>query len=180
MIILAFFIFLYLSLPFVENKDVCSKYKGAYMGKPEMNKARAEYVSTNISLRDLSKKYKIPESTLYKRSASENWTEKREKHGRKMEERLEQSSIDSLTKYYSAVERLISKVDSLIESCEKPADIKALSGVLKDIKDIKGLKSDLDIEEQKAKIESLRRGMAEDTAREITVSFGGEAKKYLN
>jgi hypothetical protein len=53
------------------------------VAKPNWNKIRNEYVSTNISQRKLSEKYKVSFNTLKDRAKRENWTKcKDETHHR--------------------------------------------------------------------------------------------------
>ena len=57
--------------------------------------------------------------------------------------------------------------------------LKHLTSAIKDIKDIKGIKSDIDLKEQNARIDKLRKeieGEKKDT--NITITFGDEVKKY--
>lgn len=60
--------------------------------------------------------------------------------------------------------------------------IKLMTGALKDLRSLKGLdKSALDIEEQKARIEKLRReAMVEEENREITVSIRGMTQDEID
>lgn len=55
-------------------------------------------------------------------------------------------------------------------------DLKALVSALKDIKDIKGERSALDLKEQEARIKALER-KGTDTAPSVTVEIG-EANEY--
>jgi hypothetical protein len=57
--------------------------------------------------------------------------------------------------------------------------LKHLTSAIKDIKDIKGIKSDIDIQEQNARIDKLRKEIdsgQKDT--NINITFGDEVKKY--
>ena len=57
--------------------------------------------------------------------------------------------------------------------------IKHFTSALKDIKDIKGIKSDLDLREQEARIEKLRKdAMTEEEDSEIVVTMEGGIGKY--
>jgi hypothetical protein len=55
--------------------------------------------------------------------------------------------------------------------------LKSLSGTIKDIKDIQSIKTELDIEEQKARIANLKKQTeSENTTNEVVVTIaGGEA-----
>ena len=57
--------------------------------------------------------------------------------------------------------------------------LKSLSGTIKDIKDIQSLKTELDIEEQKARIAILKKqAMAEEDSRDIIVRIGSDVEEY--
>ena len=57
--------------------------------------------------------------------------------------------------------------------------IKQCTSALKDIKDIKGIKSDIDLREQEARIEKLRKDAAEEEKdNKISITFIGDAEKY--
>ena len=57
--------------------------------------------------------------------------------------------------------------------------LKHLSGVLKDIKEIKGFKSDADMREQEARIAKLRReAEREEESKDIRVVIDADAEEY--
>jgi hypothetical protein len=59
--------------------------------------------------------------------------------------------------------------------------IKHFTSALKDIKDIKGIKSDMDLKEQEARIDKLRKeAESEQKDTKITVIFDEEIEKYGN
>lgn len=69
--------------------------------------------------------------------------------------------------------KLLIKIDALINNVDDAQGIKQLSSALKDIKEIKGIKSDADMREQEARIEKLRREAEreDDTTNEVEVIF---------
>jgi hypothetical protein len=57
--------------------------------------------------------------------------------------------------------------------------IRHITSSLKDLRDIKGYKSDLDMQEQIARIEKLRKDAEGDTTdKEIKVTIGGDLEVY--
>ena len=68
---------------------------------PEWSKIKAEYLSTDTSLRKLADKYQVPMSALAARSKTEKWTQLREqvahKTDTKMVEKISTSKADALT-----------------------------------------------------------------------------------
>lgn len=67
----------------------------------DWNKIKAEYLSTNTSLRKLADKYQVPMSALAARSKTEKWTQLREqvahKTETKMVEQISTKKADALT-----------------------------------------------------------------------------------
>lgn len=161
-------------------------------GKTDFRKIKREYVRGNASLKALSEKYKVPYGTLRKKSAAENWIEARNKKRTKAEQLVIDAAArmeaDRFGRILDATDRLLVKVAALIDSPDfetKITDTKSklalreLSGTLKDIKEIQGVKSERDIEEQKARIESLRRGAgASEGDAVIKVTFGAEGEEF--
>lgn len=68
---------------------------------PDWNKVKAEYLSTDTSLRKLADKYHVPLSAIAARSKSENWIQLREqvkdKTETKLVEKISTSKADALT-----------------------------------------------------------------------------------
>lgn len=57
--------------------------------------------------------------------------------------------------------------------------LKHLTSALKDLKEIKGFKSDADMREQEARIRNLQKqAEADNTSKDIEVQFGSEAEEY--
>ena len=63
---------------------------------------------------------------------------------------------------------------------EEARTLKAYSGVLRDLKEVLNIRPELDIKEQEARIEKLRRENARDEeagkAQEIEITYGGAAE----
>ena len=112
-------------------------------------KIKNEYISTNISYRKLAVKNNVSFATLRNRADKEKWVELRKSQQHKHSTKLAQKTIEKLSDeqsdYLVNINKLnfelsdvISKVISQKDIIEKlrPSDIKALTGALKDIKDI--------------------------------------------
>lgn len=148
----------------------------------DWNKIRKEYIKTNISQRALAKKYDISEKAVAKRSKAEGWVALRQqavgKSVAKVVETIANENGKVETKMQGAALALIEKATEGIE-LTNPEDAKALksySGVLRDVKEILSLRSTLDIREQEARIENLRRqaeaGKEEKGAVEVVFNAG--------
>ena len=124
-----------------------------------------EYVTTDISHRELCDKYGICRSTISKKASEENWTEKRNNHRAKTVSKAVNAvgtkQAAMAAKLYGVGGLLLDRVKLLLEdNPELLADtssMKDVSVVLKNLKDLLSVKSDADMREQEARIEKLRR-----------------------
>lgn len=154
--------------------------------KADWNKIRNEYVHGNISIAKLAEKYNCSLSTLAKISTREKWKDQRQKVAKKTAEKVDSAIVkanaNSNIKLYNAADKLLDIVSATLERIaeEEPERFitvyRQLSGTLKDIKDIKSVKSELDLEEQKARIKSLQKQIeAETTDKTVKVVIEGGA-----
>lgn len=147
-----------------------------------------EYVTTDISHRDLAAKYGICRSTVSKKAMTDNWSEKRNNHRSKMVSKAVDAvgtkQVAMAAKLYGVGGLLLDRVKSLLEdSPEVLADTSAMkdvSVVLKNLKDLMSVKSDADMREQEARIEKLRKEAQEDkeTREPIKIILGDGLDKY--
>ena len=77
-------------------------------------------------------------------------------------------------KINNVADKLLEKISSMIEEHEEilynSQSLKHITSALKDIKDIKGLKSDIDLREQEARINKLRKDAEDDDKdKDITI-----------
>ena len=147
-------------------------------------KIKAEYVAGGVSLRKLSEKYEVSFSTIQKKSMEEKWGELRKKSGRKTEEKIievvSSKEADKATNIIDVADKLIGKICEMLDGDVTNAQsIKSLTSALKDLKEIKGYKSDADMREQEARIAKLQKEAQEEAQdREITIVFGSDAEDY--
>jgi hypothetical protein len=152
----------------------------------DWKKIKAEYVAGGVSYRELCEKHGVSESNMRKRAAKEQWTELRNSVDTKNEQLLvdkiagETVSIDE--KYYKLVDKLMSKAEKVIEDMPiwQPSNLKEMATALKYLKECKGVKSDLDIKEQKARIAKLEKEAAEQTneTQSVIVRLEGDVEKW--
>ena len=155
----------------------------------DWTKLKAEYIKGGTSYRKLADKYKVPFGTLRNVAAKEKWRELRDKTRLKTDTKLtdavSKEQTDRLVRIHKVADDLLKQIE-LIVSDFKSDDLimdkqclKQITGALKDIKDIQSLKSPLDIEEQKARIENLRKqSQKEDTVSEVTVTIEGGVNSW--
>ena len=133
-----------------------------------------EYVTTDISHRQLAEKYGICRSTICKKSSEDKWSEKRKKHRDKTVSKAVNAvgtkQAEMAAKLYGVGGLLLDRVKLLLEdSPELLADtssMKDVSVVLKNLKDLLMIKSEIDLREQEARIEKLRREAEPDKGAE--------------
>jgi crotonobetainyl-CoA:carnitine CoA-transferase CaiB-like acyl-CoA transferase len=125
----------------------------------------------------LAEKYDVSFSTIQKKSMEEKWGNLRKKRRRKAEEKIIDSASSKDAKramdLFDIADLLADKVREIAETVRDPDSIKKLTSAIKDIRDIKGVKSDADMREQEARIAKLRREAEreDDTTNEIEVIF---------
>jgi hypothetical protein len=133
-----------------------------------------EYVTTDISHRQLAEKYGICRSTISKKATDDKWSEKRDKHRAntvsKTVNAIGTKQAEMAAKLYGVGGLLLDRVKLLLE--DKPelladtSSMKDVSVVLKNLKDLMSVKSDADMREQEARIEKLRREAEPDKGAE--------------
>lgn len=153
-------------------------------------KLKAEYITDEeMSYRKLAKKHGVSESTLYKRAKSESWHEAKLKHRQttvaKAVAVVEKDQEKRLSRLLIVTDKLLDKIERLVENLSEgdlivdKKGLKDLTGAIKDIKDIQSVKSKIDLQEQQARIDKLRKDAEkEEKDTEIKVVIGGDLEEY--
>ena len=152
----------------------------------DWKKLKAEYIAGGTSYRKLAEKYGVPRSNIERRAKAEKWAELRgqaeAKAEAKMVETISRNHAKNADKIISVADKLLDKIGETIEQMDvmDTQSIKHLSSALKDLRDIKGYKSEADIREQEARIAKLQKdAMAEEKeSNEIKVVIEGSLEKY--
>lgn len=146
---------------------------------------KSEYItaSQKPSYRELAKKYGLNKDTIWKKAKDEDWDEQRRQHIDATQTKILMSDIEqkvsSAEKLNEATEMLLGNVVSLMKSREPDGldtqEMKHISGVLKDVKEILMIKSKKDLDEQDARIAKLRREAEkeENQSRDVTITIAG-------
>lgn len=150
----------------------------------DWNKLKAEYIAGGTSYRKLAKKYGVSFSSVRFKAEQEKWTELKAQAQHSANTKIFESIVEDITEQAVSIDNvaddLLEKIkDMLSKEGLTTQSVKHLTSALKDIKDIKGIRSELDIKEQNARIDKLRKeidGEKKDT--NITITFGDEVKKY--
>ena len=152
----------------------------------DWKKIKAEYVAGGVSYRELCQKHGVSESNMRKRAAKEQWTELRNSIATKNEQllvdKVAEKTVSIDEKYYKLVDKLMSKAEQVIEDMPiwQPSNLKEMATALKYLKECKGVKSDLDIKEQQARIKKLEKEAAEQTeeTRSVVVRLEGDIERW--
>lgn len=146
----------------------------------DYQKIKAEYIAGGTSYRKLAEKYGVPFGTLRRVAKNEGWTQLRtqseHKANTKMVNAISKKKAAKADKIIDVADKLLDKIAEVIDLVTDTQGIKHLTSAIKDIKDIKGIKSDSDLREQEARIAKLQKdATAEDNAlTEIKVTFGSD------
>lgn len=156
------------------------------MPNPNWKKIKAEYLKGGTSLRKLSAKYGVSFSTIQRKCSAEKWTDLRNqtaiKTNTKLTEIVASQEAKKTNTLQDAADALLKRIQEGIHTGAFGNDsqsIKQLTGALKDLQQIKGYKSDLDIKEQEMRIEKLRKEACTDEQNnEIKVVIQSELEEY--
>ena len=150
----------------------------------DWNKLKREYIAGGTSYRKLTAKYGVPLSTLKRVAHDEDWVGLREQCKSKAATKIVEIESD---KQAERMRRLLAVSDNLLDVVEEAVRsfqagelamdrtaLKSLSGTIKDIKEIQNIKTELDIEEQKARIANLKK----QAERDVSVTVSEEVVDY--
>ena len=157
----------------------------------DWTKIKTEYITdSKSSYRKLAQKYDVPFATLQCRARKEGWAELKKQTQddiiTKTIDKDTEKKVDRMTRLYDVTDKLLAKIEETVNQLsptivagEKPI-FKQLSGALKDIKEIQGVKTDRDIREQEARIRNLEKQAKEsdDKPNEITITIAGGEKSW--
>lgn len=143
---------------------------------------KAEYIRGGTSYRKLCAKYGVSFSSLRGIAGKEKWTELREqtqhKSDIKLVEKVSNESSDKGTKIIDVANKLLDRISQTIDTMVviDTQSLKHITSALKDLKDIKGYKSAIDLKEQEARIAKLEKeALAEsnqDNEIKVTIECG--------
>lgn len=152
---------------------------------PDWRKIKAEYIR-GVSYRRLADKYGVSFSSIQKRGAKEKWTDLRKISSRRSDEKIVESVASQEARRVDGIQTV---ADMLLEKIkEGVADgsliidsqsIRQITASIKDLREIKGYKSELDMQEQLARIEKLRKdAQTEEESKDIRVVIENSLDDY--
>ena len=124
---------------------------------------RTEYITGNISHRKLAEKYSAPYTTLKRKASREQWCELRSQYRLKEDSKtLDKASnkrsdarANTIELFDTACDLLLNRAITLASNELTSQEMRQLSATLKDLKELKNIRSDADIREQEARIKKL-------------------------
>lgn len=145
-------------------------------------KIKAEYIAGGTSYRKLAEKYGVSRTTLEKTAKDEKWTELRRQAEGKAEAKIVETISDQNAKKAATLndiaDILADRIKALAEKAEDADTIKKLTSAAKDIRDIKGIKTDTDLREQEARIRKLEQECAEQKDTRVIVQFEEDMTRW--
>ena len=147
---------------------------------------KTEYITTETSYRKLAQKYGIHYKVISDRGKSEGWVELRSQHRdktlTKTLDKISQQEANRAAKIYSVADKLLLKIEAMADRPEPLTEkgLRALTASVKDLRDVLGVKSDLDKQEQKARIANLQKqaDKTDDNKEPIKVIIGDDLSDY--
>ena len=154
--------------------------------RSEWQKIKTEYISNaNISIRQLAAKYGISYSALCQRCAREKWVEARKQKqsilDAKVIERAAEREADRAAATYDAADMALETITALLQKdvdtdTISVADLKTITGALKDIKYVLGIRNETEKAIQEERLEALRREKKREEQQDdktVTLVFKG-------
>lgn len=128
----------------------------------DWKKVKAEYIAGGTSYRKLAAKYGVSFSTLRDIAIREKWTDLKAQAHNKSVTKLVESIGEQNGTYEVSVnavaDKLLNKITEMLTlDCLNSQSVKHLTSALKDIKEVKGIKSNIDLKEQEARIAKLQK-----------------------
>lgn len=131
---------------------------------PDFKKIKAEYIRGGISYRQLAEKYGVSLSSITRRAIKDKWADLRKQREQKANseivEKVAQQEAKRVDMIQDVADLLLQRIKEGVDDRSLLTDsqsIRQITASIKDLRDIKGCKSELDMQEQLARIEKLRR-----------------------
>lgn len=147
---------------------------------------KTEYITTDTSYRKLAQKYGIHYKVISERGKDEKWVELRSQHRdktlTKALDKISQQQADRAAKVLTVADKLLLKIEALADMPGlRPKDARSLVAAASDLKErIYCIKSDLDEQEQRARIANLQKQAETDNGNKepIKVIIGSDLEEY--
>lgn len=149
----------------------------------DWKRIKADYIAGGTSYRKLCEKYGVSRTTLQRKAKDENWLGLRSQAEAKVETKIVDVVSDKNAKkavdIIDVADKLLEKASELMEMPLTTQSFKQLTSALKDLKEIKGYKSDADMREQEARIKKLEQEInADNKDTTVIVRIDDDANKW--
>ena len=152
----------------------------------DWNAIKTEYITTDTSYRKLAQKYGVNVTNIAKKASAEEWVEQRKQYVNYTQTKtigaISQQQVKRAVKMQTVADKLLNKIEAMVDD-GKPLDtkaIRALTAAVKDLKEIQSIKSDLDEQEQRARIANLQKqaDKTDNNKEPIKVIIGDDLSEY--
>ena len=129
---------------------------------------KTEYITTDTSYRKLADKYGVSRVQIGNVGKDENWVELRRQHldrtVSKTVAAVESAQVNRAKKMQSVADKLLLKIEAMVDRPEPLTEkaIRSLTAAVKDLKEIQSIRSELDEQEQRARIANLEKNAGKD------------------
>lgn len=144
----------------------------------DWQKIKAEYLAGGTSYRKLAQKYDLTLAVLRNVAEREEWVklkaQAQHKTNTKIVNAVSDKQAQKAVDIIDVADKLLNKITELMDTMVVDTQsFKQLTSALKDLKEIKGYKSDADMREQEARINKLRKEAEreDDTTNEVEIVF---------
>ena len=152
----------------------------------DWNAIKTEYITTDTSYRKLAQKYGVNVTNIAKKASAEEWVEQLKQYVNDTQTKtigaISQQQVKRAVKMQTVADKLLNKIEAMVDA-GNPLDtkaIRALTAAVKDLKEIQSIKSDLDQQEQRARIANLQKqaDKTDDNKEPIRVIIGDDLSEY--
>ncbi len=151
----------------------------------DWKKIEAEYITTDTSYRKLAHKYGLNQATIAQKAKAEDWVGKRKQQASTAQAKILEKDInkkvDRATRLKTVADKLLDKVEALVADDDylSATAIKNLSDALRNIKEAQMIRTQEDIDEQRARITKLQNEAHKvDSEKSITITLEGSLNDY--
>ena len=147
---------------------------------------KTEYITTKTSFRKLADKHGLNKDTIWKKAKEEGWDDLRRQHIDNVQTKIldadTEQKVDRAVRLMTVADKLLAKVEEWVEMGEPISanSIKNLSDAIKNIKEVQMIRTEEDVEEQKARIAKLRKEAEKEEQNDntIVIQFAAGSEEY--
>jgi hypothetical protein len=151
----------------------------------DWQKIKTEYITTDTSYRKLAQKHGVHYNAIANRAKQEDWISQRnqfcDRTVTKTVTAISDKQVDRASRLNTVADKLLEKVEQYVamEELISAASLKNLSDALRNIKETQMIRTEEDVEEQKARIAKLRKeAEKEEVSKDVTITIAGGDPKW--